>query len=148
MQRYVTFRSLRFELEQEHPEAVNEGCFGQDVAAWLRPFLDAGGFQPSEPIAEDYGWGVWTTVGGDPYWLAITGMPPREGDEARGGDWAICIAYDPGFDLLKRVFHRPRPADLMAIARAVHAALSGDPGITDVAWWGEEPERGEPGAAP
>lgn len=137
--RWATFHATRFEHKTPAPHFINPTCFGEDVAAWLRPHLETAGLQPGEPIQEDYGWGLWARSGGDPYWIAIGCFADDDsGDEA---EWGIGVAYDPGFNLRKRLFHRPRDQDLLRVAVAVDAALKGDPAIRRVEWWLEEPHR-------
>ena len=136
--RSVTFESSRFETETAPPGAVNPGCFGRDVAAWLGSRLPAD-MAPGEPVAEDYGWGLWTRVGDDPYWIAIGLMDEPEESQHT---WLLTVAYDPGLNLLRRCFHRPRRADLDRICRAVDAALQQDPAIAAVRWWGDQPFTG------
>jgi hypothetical protein len=143
--RSVTFESTRFESVTLPPGAVNPNCFGQDVAAWLQSSLPAA-LEPGAPVAEDYGWGVWTRVGDDPYWIAIGLMDEPEGEPAR--TWLVTAAYDPGFNLWRRLVHRPRPADLDRVCGAIDAALHGDPTIRGVRWWEDQPFVGAGAAHP
>jgi hypothetical protein len=49
-----------FEHREVKPHFINACCFGEDFAAWLRQELSRFpdlGFELSEPIQEDYGWG-------------------------------------------------------------------------------------------
>ena len=144
--RWATFKTTRFEHKTPGPHFINPNCFGEDVAIWLRPALVTAGFDPSEPIQEDYGWGLWTRSGSDPYWIAISVIP--EDGSADEAEWGIGIAYDPGLDLFKRLFHRPREADSLRVSAAVDAALKADPSIREVEWWLGEPHRGSPSAVP
>lgn len=144
--RWATFRSSRFEHRTPGPHFINPTCFGEDLAAWLRPHLQAAGLQPSEPIQEDYGWGLWTRADGDPYWIAIGAF----GDDTpeTEAEWGIGVSYDPGFNLLKRLFHRPAEGGLLRVATAIDAALKGEPSIRQVEWWRETPHQGAPNSAP
>jgi hypothetical protein len=97
-----------FEHRKVEPHFINPCCFGEDFAAWLRkeilPLADSG-FVLSEPIQEDYGWGLWARHGKDPFWAAISyaGGGPQE----EPAQWAISVSYDPGLNLIKRLFHKP-----------------------------------------
>jgi hypothetical protein len=144
--KYVTFRTSRFESKTPQPHFINERCFGEDLAVWLRASIDNHVFAASEPIQEDYGWGFWSTIRGDPYWTAIGIMDDSIGHD--DAEWLVTIRYDPGFRLLKRLFHRPRTGDLLSLCRAVDAALRSEPAIRSVEWWDGEPQVGEPRAAP
>ncbi|MGN6391204.1 MAG: hypothetical protein ACTHM9_03010 [Gemmatimonadales bacterium] len=64
-----------FEHRETKPHFINPCCFGEDFARWLRlqlTDLGSAGFELSEPIQEDYGWGFWTTYGTDPFWIALS----------------------------------------------------------------------------
>jgi hypothetical protein len=98
----------RFEHRDVKPNFINPCCFGEDFAAWLSVELSAligVGFHFSEPIQEDYGWGLWAHHGADPFWIALSyvGDGPTEGP----AQWVLSVAYDPGLNLVKRMFHRP-----------------------------------------
>ena len=137
--RCVTFQSERFETRTPAPHFINPDNFGEDVAGWLRARLPAG-LEPGSPIQEDYGWGVWTSAGGDPYWIAIGLMEEEDGVDRH--TWLITVACDPGLNIVKRLFHRPSAADLATVCHAVDAALHGDPGIREIRWWEDQPFAG------
>ncbi|HYC31374.1 MAG TPA: hypothetical protein VEB59_03745 [Gemmatimonadales bacterium] len=141
--RSVTFESDRFETSTPGSDAINADCFGADVAAWLRTSLPAD-LEPDAPIQEDYGWGLWTRPGEDPYWIAIGLM--EEGDDRPARTWLVTAAYDPGLNLWRRLFHRPRRADLDRVCRAIDDALHAAAGITAIRWWADQPfmGRGQP----
>ena len=152
MRRAVTFRTSRFESRVPKPHFINPNCFGEDLAAWLRPGLQAAGIEPGEPIQEDYGWGVWADMGGDPYWLAMSSIDEDAGGEdgvgvetksaTQAAEWAIIIAYEPGFSLWKRFTHRARPEELARLCSAIDAKLRTEPEILEIAWWDDDPFRG------
>ena len=144
--RWVTFRATGFEHKTPGPHFINPTCFGEDVAVSLRPALAAAGLEPSEPIQEDYGWGVWTCSGGDPYWVAISVFD--DDDKADEAEWGIGISYDPGFNLRKRLFHRPREENLRRVSAAVDAALRANASIRQIEWWLDAPHRGSSTTGP
>jgi len=146
MQRHATFRSSQFESKTAGAHFINERCFGEDLLSWLRGGLTAAGLDASEPIREDYGWGVWLQAGGDPYWLCVGIMDDSIGQE--DAEWLLTVAYDPGLNIIKRLFHRPRAADLTRLAKAVHAALTSGVAVRDIRWWPGEPEVGVPSGYP
>ena len=137
--RTVTFESDRFETVTPPAGAVNPDCFGADVAAWLRSKLP-GDLHPDAPIAEDYGWGIWTRAGEDPYWIAIGLMD--EGDEQPARTWLMTAAYDPGLNLWRRLTHRPRREELDRVCRAIDEALYAEPDIRAIRWWDDQPLLG------
>ena len=137
--RCVTFHSDRFETRTPAPHFINPDNFGEDVAGWLRTRLP-GSLEPDTPIQEDYGWGIWTRAGADRYWIAIGLMDEEEGEPRR--TWLMTVACDPGLNILKRLFHRPSPADLATVCQAVDEALHGEPAISDIRWWNDQPFAG------
>jgi hypothetical protein len=99
-------------LSNEHrvvkPHFINPCCFGEDFAGWLKQQLTHSadlGVGLSEPIQEDYGWGVWVTRGKDRFWVArsYVGGGPQEAP----AQWIISVKYDPGLNIAKRLFHKP-----------------------------------------
>ncbi len=47
-----------------------------------------------------------------------------------------------GLNILKRLFHRPRPDNLDAVCQAIDDALHGEPAIAQIQWWSDQPLRG------
>jgi hypothetical protein len=92
------------------PHFINPCCFGEDLAAWLRVKLQplaASGVEISEPIQEDYGWGLWVAKEKDPLWIALAYCGAGPTNEP--GQWVVSVTYDPGLSILKRLFHKPDP---------------------------------------
>ncbi|MGZ7040870.1 MAG: hypothetical protein ACXVH7_03665, partial [Thermoanaerobaculia bacterium] len=79
----IAIKTDRFEHREVKPHFINPCCFGEDFAVWLTgelSMLRAAGFHFSEPIQEDYGWGLWAHHGEDPFWIALSyvGEGPTE----------------------------------------------------------------------
>jgi hypothetical protein len=120
-----------FEHREVRSHFINPCCFGEDFAAWLRQQfspLQNVGFIFSEPIQEDYGWGLWATRKDDRFWIAISyeGDGPQE-PPAR---WVISVTYDPGPNLIKRVFHKHDVRALEELERRVLEKLKANGAIT------------------
>ena len=83
MDELITVETDLFNHRVVKQHFINPCCFGEDFAAWLReqlsPLADSG-FNLSEIIQEDYGWGFWAWHGKDPFWLALSyvGDGPQE----------------------------------------------------------------------
>jgi hypothetical protein len=103
----ITVETDQFEHRDVKPHFINPCCFGEDFAEWLKeeisPLRDAG-FTFSKVIQEDYGWGFWARHGKDPFWVALSyvGGGPQE----EPAQWVMSVDYDPGLNLIKRLFHR------------------------------------------
>ena len=96
----------RFEHREVKPHFINPCCFGEDFAAWLKQSLASSAafdFGLSEPIQEDYGWGLWASRDRDRFWIALSyvGSGPQEGPV----QWVVSVTSDPGLSL-RRLFHK------------------------------------------
>ena len=58
MKTHVEFRSAAFPPYEGEEDEINPGRYGKRVAEFLIRGLKQKGFQPSEPVAEDWGWVV------------------------------------------------------------------------------------------
>ena len=119
-----------FEHREVKPHFINPCCFGEDFARWLKRQLTdmvSAGFELSDSIQEDYGWGFWIAHGHDRFWIALSFCGDGPTDEP--AQWVVSVGDDPGFNLLKRLLHRP-DADALALVRhRVWYVLSSTPGI-------------------
>jgi len=116
---------------------INEGCFGEDFAGWLKGALSSlarEGFSLSEIIQEDYGWGLWIERERSKYWLAVSYAPEGLFDEDyptdAEGDWYVHLNYDPGLNLISRLFHKPNAATFELVRDHLLATLRAREGIT------------------
>jgi hypothetical protein len=126
----ITIETEIFEHREVKPHFINPCCFGEDFAAWLKGQivpLEGAGFTFSEIIQEDYGWGFWAWHGKDPFWVALgfVGDGPQEGP----AQWVILVEYDPGLNLLKRLFHRPDRQALRQLRDHVRQAVASNPAM-------------------
>ncbi|HYL83777.1 MAG TPA: hypothetical protein VE263_06060 [Candidatus Angelobacter sp.] len=103
-----------FEHREIKPHFINPCCFGEDFAAWLKQELSRFpelGVEVSDPIQEDYGWGLWASRGKDRFWVALSYAGDGSQETAQ---WVVSVAYDAGLNLFKRLFHKP---DLQAMGQ-------------------------------
>ena len=108
MQDSITVETELFEHRKPKPHFINPCCFGEDFAAWMKEQISSlaqSGFTFSELIQEDYGWGFWARRGEDPFLIAfgVVGDAPHEGP----AQWIVIVTYDPGLNVVKRLFHKP-----------------------------------------
>lgn len=104
----ITVETDRFEHREVNPHFINPCCFGEDFAAWLKQELAPlaqRGFDFSDPIQEDYGWGIWARHGKDPFWIALSYV--GDGPQEEPAQWVVSVSYDPGLNIMKRIFHKP-----------------------------------------
>jgi hypothetical protein len=126
----ITIETDLFEHREVQPHFINPCCFGEDFASWLRQQLKSFSdlqLEISEPIQEDYGWGLWVSIGADQFWIALSyvGVGPQEPP----AEWVISVAYDPGFNLIKRVFHRPDREAFSRLRHYIWQVLGSNPAI-------------------
>ena len=71
--------------------------------------------------------GLLANRGKDTYWVAISyvGDGPQEGPV----QWVISVICDPGFNLLKRWFHKPDGQALTQLRESVRQAVMSNPAI-------------------
>ena len=103
----TTVETDLFEHREVKPHFINPCCFGEDFAVWLKEqlsHLTASGFTLSDPIQEDYGWGLWATHGKDPFWIALSYV--GDGPQEAPAQWVVSVSYDPGLNVIKRLFHK------------------------------------------
>ena len=105
------------------PYFINPCCFGEDFAAWLKLEVSArlsGGYEVSDIIQEDYGWGFWIRSR-HPYWIALSYI--GDGPQEEPAQWAISCTCDYGLNVFKRLFARPDPAERTEILRKIRKIL-------------------------
>jgi hypothetical protein len=144
----ITVETEMFEHREVKPHFINPCCFGEDFAAWLKKqiaALEGFGFRFSEIIQEDYGWGFWAWHGKDPFWVALSYV--GDGPQEPPAQWVISVSYDPGLNLLKRLFHRPNCQALQQLRDQVRQAVASNAATKIVSLpqygqrWGVRPAR-------
>src|ERR1041385_1834352 len=130
----ITVTTELFEHREVKPHFINPCCFGEDFAAWLRSELaplTAAGFELSEPIQEDYGWGLWARKPDDGFWIALSYC--GEGPTEEPAEWIVSVDYDPGLNLIKRLFHQPDVQAFDQVRDRIRQSLQANPAISIVA---------------
>jgi len=129
----ITVETDMFEHKEAKPHFINPCCFGEDFADWLKNQLSSlreSGFNLSEPVQEDYGWGFWVRHGKDSFWVAISYV--GDGPQQAPAQWVISVNYDSGLNLLKRLFHKPDPQALEKLRELVVRAVTSNTAIKTV----------------
>jgi hypothetical protein len=131
MDQFITVRTDLFNYTEVKPHFINPCCFGEDFAQWLRDRLlplESSGFEFSDSIQEDYGWGLWARKGKDSFWVSV-GPMGSDGPEEYDGEWGISVGYDPGLNIVKRLFHNPGLTAYEILRSKVADALESEPAI-------------------
>jgi hypothetical protein len=129
----ITVETDLFEHREAKPHFINPCCFGEDFAAWLKQELSRFpelGVELSDPIQEDYGWGLWASIGKDRFWIALSyvGSGPQEAPP----QWIISVTSDLGLNLVKRLFHKPDRKALEQLRSRVWQILGSNSAIRTV----------------
>jgi hypothetical protein len=122
-----------FEQRQVKPNFANPCCFGEDFAHWLRQELSHFpelNLELSDPIQEDYGWGLWASQGKDRYWIALSYA--GDGPQEAPAQWVVSVTYDPGLNLAKRLFHKPNHNTLGKLQDRIRQILSSNSAIRTI----------------
>jgi hypothetical protein len=125
MDTLVTVETDLFEHREVKPHFINPCCFGEDFAAWLKEELSpllCCGFTFSDPIQEDYGWGFWAWYGKNPFWVALSYV--GDGPQETPAQWVISVNYDPGLNVIRRIFHKPDRQALQQLRDRVLQAVT------------------------
>jgi hypothetical protein len=130
MDESIRIQTDLFEHREVKSHFINPCCFGEDLAAWLKQELSRQpnfNFELSERIQEDYGWGLWASRGKDRFWVAISyaGVGPQE----EPAEFVISVAYDPGLNVVRRIFHKPDRQTLERLRDIVWQIIGSSSGI-------------------
>jgi hypothetical protein len=127
----ITVETDLFEHREVKPHFINPCCFGEDFAAWLKQEISQFpelGVELSDPIQEDYGWGLWASRGKDRFWIAVSYA--GDGPKVVPAQWVISVAYDPGLNIAKRLFHTPDRHVFEQLQSRVRQVLTANDAIT------------------
>jgi hypothetical protein len=93
----ILFETNRFNLSEVQPHFINDICFGEDAAAWLRERLMEIGTTVAEPAQEDWGWYIEATHDGASYFVGIGGNPQDGAPDKNAGEWRVMIEKHRSF---------------------------------------------------
>jgi hypothetical protein len=137
-ERQFWLKSSLFEIESGEDERTNPGCYGKQLATWLRSKLIEKGYNVEELIAEDWGWCVM--CGREPFllWVGCGSVlehgPQLDAPPLRGKDvtWSCFVAAEKPF--LRGLFKRmDTTAAVEKLYKQVEGILKAEPAITLVA---------------
>lgn len=126
----ITVETDLFEHREVKPYFINPCCFGEDFAAWLKEQLadlTISGYQFSEIIQEDYGWGFFATHNKDRFWIALSFV--GNGPQEETAQWTILVNRNDRFNLIKRLFHKTDRAALQILRDRIRHAVVSNNGI-------------------
>jgi hypothetical protein len=125
----ATIETDLFEHREVKPYFINECCFGEDFADWLRRSITGlAGFKFSDPIQEDYGWGFWATHGQDKFWVVMSYM--GDGPTELPAQWVVSISSEAGLNVFKMLFAKPDLEAMEKLRARIREVLETTDGIT------------------
>jgi hypothetical protein len=107
---------------------INPCCFGEDLAAWLRPKLAEKRIGTSAPYQEDWGWELPAICERDSYYLSLSGNAEAPGHDE--GEWRIIV--EKRRRIWKRLTGKGKIAADDAVVRLIEQILSNEPTIRNV----------------
>jgi hypothetical protein len=126
---FTLFTSL-FEATTPGPHFINERCFGEDFAQWLRERLEAHAVLARDPIQEDWGWVLPVLFRSRRFTLSVGVM-----DESIGripSQWRIGVAYEKFLNGITAWFQPVPLADPSDLACIVESLLRSETRMNDV----------------
>jgi len=123
----IMIETDRFEHSEVKPHFINRCCFGEDFAVWLKRELERSpdfDFELSEPIQEDYGWGVWASRGRERFWIALSYV--GDGPQVPPAQWVVSVTTDPIRNLVRRLLRGTDNEALDTLKKRVRQVLEGD----------------------
>jgi hypothetical protein len=124
----ATVETDLFEHREVKAHFINDCCFGEDFASWLRERLaDLAGFEFSDPIQEDYGWGLWGKHGKNKFWIALSYV--GDGPTETPAQWAISITRHTGLNVFKSLFRKSDLITMEALGARIRRELESKDGI-------------------
>ncbi|HKR80852.1 MAG TPA: hypothetical protein VJR69_14180 [Nitrospira sp.] len=124
----ATVETDLFEHRQVKPHFINDCCFGEDFAEWLRQRLANSEFESSDPIQEDYGWGLWITREKDKFWIALSYV--GDGPTETPAQWVISMTRPTSLNIVRWLFSKPDPTTMEALQARIRQELRSTAGIS------------------
>ncbi len=129
MRTQLEFVSDAFPAYPQESDSINPGIWGRRLAEFISAGLPAHGFQPGEPIAEDWGWCVPIKHDAFPMFVGCSNQVEP------GGNRFLCL-IDPSTPTVKKGFFTKvdTRADVERLAQALETVLRTSPDIRDLVW--------------
>jgi hypothetical protein len=93
MQRHdILFETARFNCSEVKEHFINDCCFGEDLASWLRLRLNARDAQAGEPYQEDWGWEFAVKDSTGSYYVGVGGNSLEDPSDKNHAEWRLMIS--------------------------------------------------------
>ena len=108
LERGITVTTSHFEAKTPQAHFINDRCFGEDFATWLRSRLEPAVTSVSNPIAEDWGWALIVEFDTVKWTIAIGIADDSIGQSP--AEWRVGVAYEKSLNGFGALF-RQKPID-------------------------------------
>jgi hypothetical protein len=131
MKTHVEFRSDAFPPYDGEEDEINPGRYGKRVAEFLVRGLKDEGFEPLDPVAEDWGWVVPIKNDGFNLWIGCGNYDEYPDD----GFLCFIEPHTPTIRRLGFLWRVDTTARVTALQQAIDQVLSANPAVRDKKWW-------------
>ena len=122
----LLFETDRFNLSQPKEYFINDCCYGDDLAAWLRGKLAEMSIEATQPGQEDWGWYLDVRHNGNSYFVGIGGNAQDETSGNRG-EWRLMV--EKHRSLMERLLGKNRLAGNEDIIKILQRIIEDEPGM-------------------
>jgi hypothetical protein len=129
MKTHVEFRSDEFPPHEGQEDEINRGRYGKCVAEFLVRGLKERGFEPLEPVAEDWGWIVPIKNDGFKLWVGCGSY-----DEYPDGFLCFIEPHQPTVRRFPFLWKVDTSAKVTALQAAIDQILNASPSVRDKRW--------------
>lgn len=136
----VVFKTDQFNSSESKDYFINPGCFGDDLAKWLKEELSKRGHDcPEDPGQEDFGWYLNFAINNEPF-CAVIGFRPI--DDSGDGEWIIELERICGF--FASIFGQRKKNISPQVSQQIHQVLTENSRISAISWhWRHQFEKGQ-----
>jgi hypothetical protein len=129
MKTHVEFRSDQFPPYAGEDDEVNPGLYGKRLAEFLVRELKPRGFEPLEPIAEDWGWVIPIKNDGFRLWIGCGNYEHPDG--------FLCFIepHKPAIRTLPFLRKTDTSRKVVLLQQALDEILAANSSVREKRWW-------------
>jgi hypothetical protein len=127
---HILFTARRFNLSEVKSHFINDCCFGEDLADWLRLQLAARGAEVHPIYQEDWGWEFRATHSGGSYYIGVGGNSDEDASDKNRGEWRVMISKRRS--LTERLLGNNKLVEHEPIIATIKEILQGEPDFSKI----------------